>query len=278
MATAQDAPEQDARDPAQDTLDRHWSYNAELSLLFTSGNTSTRTFSVGGGASGEWESFQLSLTAGGLRTESRASSKSAVGSPDDFVVAEESVQQPRAENYFVKADFERPLRGFGFLTAGTGWERNTFAGFESRITAVAGLGNSWIETESTEFKTDAGVTLTIQEDVVPDPAASKNFGGLRLSTEVRQRLAASSSFGSALLLDLNLADRSDLRADLVNALVVDVSELLAVKTSVRFVWDNQPALIEVPLEWPAGAPTGAQVSVPRRKLDSTISVALVANF
>ncbi|WP_419163823.1 DUF481 domain-containing protein [Candidatus Palauibacter sp.] len=262
----------------QDEPDSSWSYNAELSLLFTSGNSTVRTFGVGGGARREWGSGELSFLAGGLRTESGTTQRIAVGTEDHFTVTDYSDPKPTAENYFLRGEFERSFSDHVHLTTGAGWERNTFAGFESRLSLVGGIGNMWIETETTRLETDYGITFTAQNDVVDDPDKSASFGGVRVSTSFRRQLTQTADFESTLTLDENLTDGTDLRADLANSLAVDINHLLAVKTGLRLVWDNVPALTRAPLEQPAGTPTGQTVLVPRHKLDSTLTIALVANF
>ena len=143
---------------------------------------------------------------------------------------------------------------------------------------MGGIGNTWIDNERTRLKSDYGVTLTSQNDVVVDADRSSTFGGIRVSTNFRRRLTETANLESTLTLDENLTDASDLRADLANSLAVDINSSLAVKTGLRLAWDNVPALTRAPLEEPAGTPTGETVLVPRHKLDSTLTIALVANF
>ena len=69
-----------------------------------------------------------------------------------------------------------------------------------------------------------------------------------------------------------------MRGDLTNALSVTISDNLAFRTSLQLLWDKQPSLAGVPLEQPLGTPTGETVFVPLDKLDTVLSVALVANF
>lgn len=255
-----------------------WSYNAELSLLFTSGNSTVRTFGLGGGARREWGGGELSLSAGGLRTESGTTRRIAVGTPDDFTVTSNADPEPTAENYFARGEYERSFSDHVHLTTGAGWERNTFAGYESKLSLVSGIGNMWIDTERTRLKSDYGFTFTMQDDVIDDPDKSSSFGGIRVSTNFRRQLTETANLESTLTLDENLTDTADLRADLANSLAVDINSSLAVKTGLRLAWDNAPALTRAPLEDPGGVPTGETVLVPRHKLDSTLTIALVANF
>lgn len=272
------APVASLQEELPEDAEIRWSYTAELSLLFTSGNSTVRTFGLGGGARREWAGGELSLSAGGLRTESGTTRRIAVGTPDHFTVKSDSDPMPTAENYFARGEFERSFSGRVHLTTGAGWERNTFAGYDSKLSLIGGIGNMWIDTERTRLKSDYGLTFTVQDDVVDDPDKSSSFGGIRVSTNFRSQLSETANFESTLTLDENLTDAADLRADLANSLAVDINSSLAVKTGLRLAWDNAPALTRAPLEEPGGAPTGETVLVPRHKLDSTLTIALVANF
>ena len=270
--------QEDAGEAVPEEAETRWSYNAELSLLFTSGNSTVRTFGLGGGARREWAGGELSLSAGGLRTESGTTRRIAVGTPEHFTVTSDADPKPTAENYFTRGAFERSFSNHVHLTTGAGWERNTFAGFKSKFSLVAGIGNMWIDNETTRLKSDYGITFTAQTDVVDDPDRSPSFGGLRVSTNFRRQLTETANLESTLTLDESLADTGDLRADLANSLAVEINTSLAVKTGLRLAWDNVPALTRAPLEQPAGTPTGEEVLVPRHKLDSTLTIALVASF
>ena len=76
---------------------------------------------------------------------------------------------------------------------------------------------------------------------------------------------------SLLVVDENLNDTEDLRADWTNSLTVAMSERLALKTSLQVLFDNQPSLTAVPLG-------DSEVLTPLDKVDSIFTVALVVNF
>ena len=70
----------------------------------------------------------------------------------------------------------------------------------------------------------------------------------------------------------------DARADFTNAVSVAVSSRIALKPALQLVWRNQPALTEIELFTPAGAPTGTTVVEPLEKLDSFFTLALVVTL
>jgi len=194
----------------------------------------------------------------------------ATGTPDDFEVTEETDTELTAENYFLKTRYDRTV-GELFLFGGAGWDRNTFAGVENRYAFVGGAGRTWFNTESRRFKTDVGVTYTVQDDVVENPEAADSFLGLRSSLDFFYKLTSTTDFASVLVIDESLDETSDLRADWTGSIAVAMSSRLALKTSLQLLYDNDPALAAVPLG-------DIEVLAPLKKVDSTLTLAIVAKF
>ncbi len=59
---------------------------------------------------------------------------------------------------------------------------------------------------------------------------------------------------------------------------VAMSKKLALKANWRLLYDNQPALAEVPLHTPGGIDTGVNVLAPYGKTDQGFSVSLVLSI
>lgn len=255
-----------------------WFYDGELTFVLTAGNARANTFGFGAGVRRVWERTELRLRGGGLRTESGTVTRTAVGTPTDFEVTEDSDLEVTAQNYYARSRLEHSLSGRFFVYGGAGWERNTFAGFDGRWTFAAGAGNSWVDTEAMRFLTDYAVTYTIQDDVIDDPATSDSFAGLRLGAELYRRLTGTTGFLSELTVDESLGETDDWRADWTNSVQIDISRALALRTGLQLLYDHRPSLTTVPLEQPAGTPTGQSVQVPLDELDTRFSVALVASF
>jgi putative salt-induced outer membrane protein YdiY len=255
---------------AQDQDAFTWENEAELAYAQTSGNASTNTLAASAKLSGEGGQNAFQIELGGIRAST--TTRRAVGTTGSF--QEDTETDVSAASYYAKARYDRTLDGI-FVFAGGGWERNTFAGFENRYSAVAGFGRTWVDVESGHFKTDIGGTYTVQKDVEPAPGADDAFGGLRLSIDAARSLTSTTDFTSTLVADQNLEETDDLRADWTNAVAVSISEGLALKVSYQLLYDHQPALVSLDLFDGAGTPTGTQVSVVGDKLDTVLAVALV---
>lgn len=161
---------------------------------------------------------------------------------------------------------------------GASWNRNTFAGIENRYVLVAGVGNTWVDSEVSKFRTDYGLTYTRQEDVVENPNVKDSFAGLRLSYDYVRALTETTEFGSQLVFDDNLNNTEDFRAKFLNSLGVAISQKLALKTSLLLAYDNLPSLTTVPLFFPDGTPADEAVAVELDKLDTYFTVALVVKI
>lgn len=266
------------RAAAQDAPAPGWYNTSELTAVWTAGNSPASTFGLKDELRHLWENATFKLEAGAIRTASTTLTRSARGTTSAFNVTETESTKVTAESYFLRGRLDRNLSAVMFLFGGAGWNRNTFAGIRGRYAFVAGAGNAWVNRDDAVFKTDYGVTYTIQDDVVDDPSKADSFAGLRLSAELKRQLTASTKYDSNLIVDENLDDTEDLRADWVNSIAVSISQGLALKTGIQLLYDNKPSLADVPLLTTGGNPTGSTVPVTLDKLDSIFTVALVINF
>lgn len=251
-----------------------WDNSTELSWVSTGGNASSSTLGVKATLTGTGGPNQFKIELGGIRSQTDLTSRTATGTPGSFTVNETVVSQLTAENYFFRGRYDREFEE-AYTFAGAGWARNTFAGIQNRYRLVAGLGRTLVDAESGHLKADVGGTYTIQKDVDPAPGADEGFGGVQFSVDATRSISASTDYETILVLDQNLENTDDTRADWINSLSVTLSENLALKTSVQILFDNQPALIGVPLFDTGGTPTGTEVLTPGDKVDNILTLTLV---
>ncbi len=256
---------------AQEENPATWSDVAEVTFVLTAGNASSSTFGLKNILEHTWGVSALKFSAGAIRTESGLTTRTATGTPDNFSVSERTESEVTAENYFLKSRFDRALSDAAFVFAGADWDRNTFAGIQNRYGFVSGAGKGWVDEETRRFKTDLGVTYTIQDDVVENPDADDSFFGLRGSYDFFHELTETTGLTSVLVVDQNLNTTEDLRADWTNSLSVSMSDRLALKTSLQLLFDKDPALTVVPLG-------DGQVLSPLGEVDTVFTIAIVANF
>lgn len=267
-----------AQEPAEAEEERPWSNEAELSLVATDGNAESTTVGFKNAFLWERESDRFKVDAAALRAETTSFDRRAVGTPEDFRVITDSQSELSAESYSLNGRYDREINERLFWFTGAGWERDEPAGIENRFSVVAGAGHRWFDTDTATFRTDYGLTYTDEETVVEKPGGGDSFLGLRLSYEYSRQLTATTKYGSDLVVNENLDDTDDLRADFTNALSVTMSERLALKVSLQLLYDKQPALVSVGLQDAAGNPTGESVAIELEELDSRLKVALVVSF
>jgi len=250
--------------------------SADLSWVMTTGNSRTATVGFGSELTRRWKSHGLLLSAGGTRASSSGGLSFAVGDVSDFEVVRPE-PEPTVEYYKLRGRYDYRVSERFFVLAGSSWERNRFSGLRSRLVAEGGLGFVVAASEATDFRATAGLTYTNNKEVVPNPDLENNFAGARLSWTLKQRLSDTASLVHDLVLDENLKQTEDLRADLGLGLSVSISSRLALKASHRLLFRNLLALGQLPLRDASGTETGS-VAVPLRKVDQGSSVSLVFSF
>lgn len=254
-----------------------WFDTAELSLVLTGGNSESESLGLKNTLERIWPSASFRLEARAVRAASTDADTLAIGpDPDDFEVVEESEENVTAELFALQSGFDRSLTERLYWNLGAGWLQNRPAGIESRASLLGGLGNLWVDTPATTFKTEYGITWTREEGTLD--AGADSFAGARLAALLRRKVGENGVYRNELILDENLDDTSDLRADWTNSIAVNLNGRLALKVSLQLLWDNVPSLEEIPLEFPRGTPTGEAVLVPAEDLDSYFTTSLVVNF
>lgn len=256
-----------------------WADAAELTVVFTGGNAEASTLGFKNDLTRTWTSASLLVGVGALRANSTTFARTALGvSPTNFQVTKDSISTLTAESYYARGQYDRDLSARTFWYAGTGWERNTFTGIQNRYSWGGGVGNTWVDDDTSTFKTGYGLTYTLQDDVASAAGSDDTFAGLRLSYDYRRQVTANTEFTSVLIADENLEETADFRTDLINAVAVSMSSQLALKVSWQLLYDHQPSLLTLPLIGVAGVPTGDTVFTELDTVDNLLTFALVATF
>ena len=261
--------------------EKHWSDTAELSLVATGGNSESQTLGFKNLYKRAWDSSSIEITAAGIRAESTDIARTAFGDPNSFIVSTAKNTQITAENYVLKGRFNRRITHFFFWYAGGGWERNQLAGVNNRYSVAGGVGNIWRDTDDLKFRTDYALSYTDQEDVTDNPEADSGFLGVRFSWDYLNRWSGTTTYTNKLIIDESLAEPDDLRVDLLNAVSVTMSDRLALKVSLRVLFDNEPSFEEVALfdvPGPDGKKNDKMVLVQLDEVDTQLAVSLVVNF
>lgn len=269
-----------ARAQDEDEKELGWSFSANLSGVWTGGNSESSTFGLLGTVKYAWPRADLKLDGGGTQTRSTLVTRTAVGSSDtDFAIEKIEVTEKTAELYFARARYDYQVHKRFLVLGGVDWLRNQFSGIDSRFLLALGAGNTWKDNKRVKFITDYSFTYTFQSDVVENPFVKHNFPGVRFGYDLWWQATASTEFTSTLILDWNLDNTDDVRLDFVNSLPIGINDWMQLKPSVQLLWRNDPALTEVDLVDSGGVPVPpGTVLVPLDELDVLFTLALVFNF
>jgi len=263
-----------------------WADTAEFSYVATSGNSESQTLGFKNVLTRTWERSLFKLRAGGIRVETTSINRMAFATDPNFItsdnvkVVEDKETSTTAENYYLDGRYDRQITDRFFWYGGLGWDRNRFAGIENRYVAVGGVGNIWVDREELKFRTDYAMTYTDQEDVVTTPGVDDTFLGFRFSWDYLHKFGASTTYTNVLVVDENLDETSDWRADMINSVSVSMSDRLALKVSLQWLYDNEPSYEEVLVVSDIlGNPvTQTPVQVELDELDTIFTASLVVSF
>jgi len=257
-----------------------WSDKAELSLVSTSGNSKSTTFGFKNTLTRAWESSNLEIRAGGIRAKSDTITRFAVGDPNSYVAMETSDSKVTAENYYLDGKYEQKIRKNLFWFTGGGWERNRPAGIQDRYLVQGGVGNTWFDADDLKFSTLYSLTYTDQQDVVEIPEVDGTWVGARFSWKYLNKFGANTTYENHLVLDANLEEGSRWRGDMINSVAVSMNSRLALKVSLQWLYENEPAYTAGELFSPGNPPvsTGTTVPIQLDELDTIFTASLVVNF
>jgi putative salt-induced outer membrane protein YdiY len=255
-----------------------WFFEGRLSGLWTGGNSESFTFGLGATLKHIWTNSELRFDAGGTQTQSSTTTRTAVGTTENFQVNEQTNTEKTAEIYFARGVYNYNFTKNFYALGGMDWLRNRFAGIDSRTLIAAGVGNKWVDNDNVRFKTDYSFTYSFQKDVVENPITKTSFPGVRFVYDFWYNLTASTEFESIFIADWNLDNTKDVRIDFTNSLPIKISEVFTLKPSLQLLWRNEPSLTAADLFASDGTPTGSTVLIPLKKLDSLFSLTLVVSL
>lgn len=257
--------------------EKGWRDTAELSFVGTAGNTESTTLGFSNKLWRDWERARFELNASAIRAKSRTEDRFAVGTLTSFDVVEPDPELS-AESYSLNGVYDHKITEAFYWFTAAGWTRDRFAGIDNRYTAGGGVGNTWIDTERRRFRTNYAITYTNEENVVEVDDFDDRYFGLGLSAEFMQKIGESTTYDHVTLINENLEETDDIRVNMTNSVAVSINSNLALKASLQFLYDNEPAFEELALFDTAGVDTGEVVLVELDELDTIFKTSLVINF
>jgi hypothetical protein len=249
------------------------SNSTDLGLVVATGNSRSTSVGLRNVYLYRWSNAQLRWEGGWLRVASRDGNRYAVGSSAGYDVVEPGTAVD-SQRLFSKLGYQRQLSTRLDWFANFDAVRDEPANILHQFVVAGGLGTTWRKTDRMTFRTAYGVTYT-DEDLAVE--GDRHFGGYRLYYGLKAPVAAASSFESELTFDGSFDTADDVRTDWLNGISVAINTKLALKSSVRLLFRNLPALEVLQLQSPAGVALGT-VDVPKDTVDTNITTSLVITF
>lgn len=227
---------------AQDNKPPASEFSSDLSFVSVAGNTSVTTLSLGE----KWIRRVRKL-------EFRQDFGTVYGKTDGTETSNLWRASVRGD-YGFAPQFTTYLRG--------AFERNKFAGIDSRI--AEGIGAAWkvAATARTQFNIEAGFEVTQQDNL---DGTTESFSSLRAASTWKRSFTEKASIFQGFEFLPNLDDGEDYRVNSETTLVAPISSHVAMKASYVVRFDNLPALNQ------AG-------TAPLRKSDRILSTGIQVTF
>jgi putative salt-induced outer membrane protein YdiY len=273
--------------PTQAAVIPGWYSTTDLIFSLQRGNSESLNLGVNANITRQWLRTAWRNQASFVRNDVNEPTRRAIGTNAGNAVLEKGPSVTKSEKVFINSTLERRVTERFFWNAGGSFERDIFAGLKSRYLGQAGIGYMWLKPDnSSRFQLGVAGTYTSQEDLVDDqdPETEDQFAGVRATADGEARFGdrKEHAYTSTLIVDENLQNTDDIRANWQNALSMALNQKLALKVSLQFAYDNLPQFVEFPLftRLPNGSLAETQIKIPgaAEKLDTTLSVSLVINF
>ena len=203
-----------------------WESALGLSYVATTGNTETSSFGLDFKAARRPTPWGLDLVA-------------------TFTRAEEN-ENLTAEQYLVGGRALRRLNDRWSAFAGLSWARDTFAGYDGRWIAEAGVEYLALESARHTLSFDLGLTWTTEDRIFVDELTEEEFTesfdwlGAVAGLAYEWTISDSASLTERLLYYPNFDDSSDWRLASETALKASLTEMLALQLSYQIRYRNLP--------------------------------------
>jgi putative salt-induced outer membrane protein YdiY len=118
------------------------------------------------------------------------------------------------------------------------YDRNTFAGIESRYSANTGIAVKVVDTAKDKLRLEAGGGYTWQRAV--DPGVDEDFAGGRTAFLFEHALGAKATFSQGLVFLFNFKTSEDVRINSETAITAPITAGIAMRASYVIRYDRLP--------------------------------------
>lgn len=235
---------------------RNWTNSTDLSFVATEGNSNTVTLGFKDVYTYKWEHARFRYRIEWTRSDTADDPFLMVDSgvtwlpgetptgPFSTTLVEPSIE-PDVNIFFTEARYDKHIRDNFAWNVGASWDSNLDAGIESRSILFAGLTNVFWDKDDLKFNIAYGLSFTNREEESPDPLKDDKFAGLRFTWDYMNKFGKNTTYDFDFLSNVNLTDLADYTINTTNAISVAMSKKLALKFSMQWLYNNEPALEDV---------------------------------
>jgi hypothetical protein len=249
------------------------SNSTELGVVIATGNARSTSVGFRNVYTYRWPNAELGWEAGWLRAASRDGDRFAVQTASGFDVVDPDTKID-SERLFSKLRYQRQISPRNDWFANFDAVRDEPSNINRQFVLAGGLGTTWRKTDPLTFRTAYGVSYT-DEDLVVEGA--NRFAGYRLYYGLKSKPTETTILQSELTFDGSFDTGDDVRTDWLNSVGVAINARMALKSSLRVLFRNLPALERLDLHAPGGVVIGS-VDVAKRKVDTNLTTSLVITF
>lgn len=223
-----------------------WFNESEFSLVASRGNVDSDTLGLKNKLRRIWSRSRFQFRVEGVRADSGGIRTAVANDPNDpdtgdFSVVE-SDRVTDLDTWLVEGRYDRKFSPRAFWNAGASWDKNLSAGIYGRYRLFATVGNLWWDRPDLHFDTSYGLSYTDREEEIDDPTKDDRFYGVRFDWGYRNALTEIAEYTNDWTLNVSIDDPDDWSGDMTNAFTLGLSDRLAVRIGLQFLYNHRPAL------------------------------------
>lgn len=264
-----------AQEEAETHPARAWTNATELSLVVASGNAQAESIGFRNVYEYRWSDATLTWETGWVRAASLDGDRVAVAEPGGGFAVVDPQPEIDSQRLYSKLGFRHEISGPHFWFVNYDSVRDEPSNIKRQLVGAGGFGTEWADRDGLRFRTEYGVSVTSE---ALDLEGADAFGGYRLAYALNAGVTRTLTVDSELTFDGSFDRRDDIRSDWLNGVTVSLSARIALRSSLRLLFRNRPALEAINLVTPPRDAVIGTVEIPKRKLDTSFTTSLVINF
>jgi putative salt-induced outer membrane protein YdiY len=253
---------------SEEEVTKNWSNKTDLGIASTTGNSENTNLAFANNYKRWWKKAEFWFDVAAIRNETTTRSPS---NPDGALVITET-SAISAETYAAGLGYRRDITGRLYWFTDGSWYRNIPAGIDDRFRVGAGIGYGILKSPKHDFKAEVGLAYT---DESQTSGIELDFSGGRAKLDYTFLISDSATLESDIKYFGDFDNSDNWQANWLTGLTVTMTKTVALKLGYAMIYDNQPAIVLIPLD--SGAP-GGELPFEADTTDTIFTASVVLNF